>query len=100
MISNYIILLCDLAGEGWTISGTYPKQLPGKQLAKQRLYGYGLMRALHRQTRASSPIRGAAFRVPSVPELDIMESNLLHIKPRFRPKEANHDIRNELFVSA
>jgi hypothetical protein len=47
MISNYIILHCDLAGEGWTISGTYPKQLPGKQLPKQRLYGYGLMRAIH-----------------------------------------------------
>jgi hypothetical protein len=39
--------LSDLAGEGWTISGSYPKQPPGKQQPKQGFRGYGLMRTMN-----------------------------------------------------
>jgi hypothetical protein len=36
-----------LAGEGWEISGPYPKRFPIKKKPRERFYGYGRTRVVH-----------------------------------------------------
>lgn len=39
--------LKELAEEGWTVAGPYPKTLDLTLPPRQRFYGYALMRAVH-----------------------------------------------------